>query len=603
MSISAIKAISISKLTKLSVLSAFIIILNSCTLTSTRAPSNYKTKSEVAFHLFPNENLAKKDYFFELIELNQVLQKNVIFNKFDSGNIDSQKAVNEWILQLRGILPLLKEDIEFANEKLSVRIKISDFKRLDKALELIAKSNESQHVIIKKQIAVISAFNQKFKNSVDTKTQVSSAIPFELLKSQNSYAVSERRKESDLLIVPNSSFWTDRSSEKIDMFSGPGEFNVTNLKDTVCKYLKPAQGVDGRQGLRVKCFNNIELNLDFRDNRAAPLLSKIYYKLGYNVPSFHAAEELRIQWDRNIVTQISPEKKIDFDKFFAHAVLKDGKKILKSEFYKALFPNCANEPETICHLNEAVYDLSFESQIDYLVYKNIVVVKENKDHEFGSWAYGELDYDRRTEVRALLLAGAFTGNRHLRKDYNKLVWSAKNFEIKHFIYDLGSEHAGGISSDAYDPNEISWEVMRERLTRQSAGNGKTADNNSTMVIDGYKPFADHDVFSKLTFAEAQWMGRRIAGISEDELTEALAASRFSAAELLLLREKLVSLQKNIVKQLDLEDEFPRLKTRRINKKISYFPTGQNLELTLSDGKKIKVSEQNFKLMNGVLKRN
>lgn len=47
----------------------------------------------------------------------------------------------------------------------------------------------------------------------------------------------------------------------------------------------------------------------------------------------------------------------------------------------------------------------------------------------------------------------------------------------------------------------------------------------------------------------------------------------------------------------------QLAERKINRGISYQPTGRALELVLSNGEKISVEEKNFTLSNGVLGKN
>lgn len=595
--------------------------LMSCVSTTDRFPSSAKDRTEVAFALFSNEGLLKKEYTFELIDLNQIQQKKIKFSRFDSGEVDSQKALNDWISQLRSLAPTLQNDIEFTSNKLPVRVKVSDFKRLDKALDLLSKSNESQVGVYKKQIAVISAFNQNFKDPLDLKVEILTA-PFELLARLSPYPVKERRKENDDVKVENSSFWSDRSQEKINMALGPSDLDLSKFQNTVCSYDGPKRGFGIHQGLKAKCFDKKKFKVKFGEIRAAPLNSKIYHRLGYNVPAIHSIKDIKIAYERKMFTEIESgkqqyvrvkalgipvksvklRKKTDFEKFISHIVLKGGEKIDADTFFKNLLPNCGAEDQN-CHLNAELYDSQYEQKVDHVVFHNIAIVEETSDHEFGAWAFDELDHKYRTEVRALVLVGAFTGNHDLRKDNNKLLWQSKNFEIKHYITDPGSGYGRAVPFSSFNLNDMKWEIMKEQVSRQPIGPGKTTIERRSLVINGYKPSVDHDVFSKLNLSEAKWIARQILSISEDELTVAIAASGFSAAELLLTREKLVSMQKNIAETLDLLNEYPQLAERKINRGISYQPTGKDLELVLSNGEKVSVEEKNFILSNGVLARN
>lgn len=599
----------------------FTLVLMSCVSTTDRFPSSSKDRTEVNFALFSNEHLLKKDYTFELIDLNQIQQKKVKFNRFDSGEVDSQKALNDWIAELRSLAPNLQNDIEFTTNKLPIRVKVSDFKRLDKALDLISKSNESQVSVFKKQVAVISAFNQNFKDPLDLHVEILT-MPFELLARLSPYPIKERRKEADDIKVQNSSFWTDRSQEKINMALGPSELDLSKFENTICSYDGPKRGFGIHQGLKAKCFDKKKFKVKFGEIRAAPLNSKIYHRLGYNVPAIHSIKNIKISYDRKMFTEIQSgkqqyvrvkllgaqvksvklRKKTDFEKFISHVVLKDGEKIDSDKFFQNLLPNCGAEDQN-CHLNPELYDSEYEQKVDHVVFHNIAIVEETNDHEFGAWAFDELDHKHRTEVKALVLVGAFTGNHDLRKDNNKLIWQSKNFEIKHYITDPGSGYGRAIPFSSFKLNDMKWEIMKEQVTRQPIGPGKSTIERRSLVINGYKPSVDHDVFSKLNLSEAKWMARQILSISEDELTIAIAASGFSAAELLLAREKLVSMQKNIAETLELLNEYPQLAERKINRNISYQPVGRPLDIILSNGEKISVEEKNFKLKNGELSSN
>ena len=111
---------------------------------------------------------------------------------------------------------------------------------------------------------------------------------------------------------------------------------------------------------------------------------------------------------------------------------------------------------------------------------------------------------------------------------------------------------------------------------------------------------DHKVFKNLTLPEARWMVRLIAGVSESELTEALIASGFSMSEMLLAREKLISIQKNYIETFKLQKEFPALMNRTINKKMNYQSNLETSTLVLPNGHSYEVEERDHKIVNGKL---
>ena len=590
----------------------------SCISSTQRQPSNAKA-NEVVFTLFNNDGLLKSDYEYELLDLTELKNNKIQFKKISIDAQDSSKELSEWQLLLKSMTGEKAAEIKFTQNKLPISVKASDFKRLDRALELLAKSGESPNSIHRKQVAVISAFNQNFKDPLDLQIEVLTS-PLEFLKRLSPYTINER-KHDEHLKVADSSFWTDRSKESIDMSKGPSDLDLAKFDSEICKYAGPKRGFGIHQGLKAKCFDK-KFKVKFGEIRAAPLNSKIYHRLGYNVPAIHSIKEIKVAYDRKMFTELNSgkqqylrikllgqqvksvplRKRSDFAGHVAYAVLKNTRVVATEEFLERLLPRCGPADQN-CHLNDSLYDASFEDEIAFVAFHEIAIVEENNDHEFGAWAFDELDHKHRSEIRALVLVGAFTGNHDLRKDNNKLLWSAKNFEIKHAITDPGSGYGSGKPFSAYDANAMKWNIMREKVDHIPASNGKGSITRTSIVIDSFKPNVDHSVFSKLNLGEAKWMGRLIAGISEDEITEALAASGFSAAELLLVREKLVSMQKNIVEVLDLVPEFPELAARQINQKISYEPKGEDMYLSLKNGKYLSVEEGDYSLVNGVLKKN
>lgn len=598
---------------------ASLSIVSCISANKDRAPNAAKNPTQISFNLFNNQNLLKEDYDFELLKFSELKRNDIEFKKFDIEEENASKAVASWIQALKTFSAELKADVQFTHKKLPIRIKTSDFKRLDQALTLLAQSGEDQNIVLRKQVALISAFNQNFKEPLELELEILT-VPFELLKRLSPYVIKEHKHNDDIQ-VQNSSFWADRKPEDVNMSKGPSELDLSKFNDEICKYSGPKRGFGIHQGFKAKCFDK-KFKIKFGETKAAPLNSKIYHRLGYNVPAIHSLKEIKVNYERNIFTELNSgkqqylrvkllgqriksvkiKKKSDFEHYVSHAVLKSGDKVEAEEFFNKLLAKCG-EGDQSSHLNEACYDQQYESEVSHVVFGNIAVVEETSDHEFGAWAFDELDYKDRAEVRALALVGAFTANHDLRKDNNKVLWLQETSEIKYAITDPGSGYGIARPFSSFNLNEFRWKVMsNQTLTHEVAGGKGGRVSQKRIVIDGYYPSADHKVFSKLNLSEARWIARKIASISEDELTEAIAASGFSAAELLLAREKMISIQKNMIEILKLENEFPDLNARQINRSISYEPVGRALEITLKNGKQISVEEGSYRLQNGELKR-
>lgn len=597
----------------LSIFAASIVALTACVSNKQRNPSGAKSATEISFSLFTANAPAGTHFRYELINLFDLQNSKVNFARQDISLSDSQKNFNDWLQQLKSYNANSPTDLNFTFNKLPISVKNSDFKRLERALDLLSKSNETPDLIYRKQVELVSAFNQNFKEPLELDLEITT-IPFQFLKRISGFYIKNKKADPSFN-VENSSFWTDRSKSSVDMSRGPSELNLAPFAEAVCEYSGPKKGFGIHQGLKAKCLNR-KFKVKLGEEKSAPLNSRIYHRLGYNVPAIHNVKSLKMAYNRKIFTEISSSKQQHlhfkllgkevknipvrkqnhFKEYVSHAVLKNGESLKAADFFGRLLPHCPTAES--CHLSDANYDQNFENEINYIVFQHIAIVEETNDHDFGKWAFDELDHSSRPEVKALVLVGAITGNHDLRKDNNELIWSAKNFEIKHIISDPGSGYGSGMPFAGFNINEMRWHIMKEN--QPSAGDAQ--QNAQTQVlIDGYKPNASHKAFSKLNYNEAVWIGRQIAGISEDELTEAMAASGLSMAELLLAREKFISMQQNIVDVLDLEDEFVELMKRPINKKISHQPTGKPQVIKLKNGKEVAVEDDNEKLESGKLK--
>lgn len=139
---------------------------------------------------------------------------------------------------------------------------------------------------------------------------------------------------------------------------------------------------------------------------------------------------------------------------------------------------------------------------------------------------------------------------------------------------------------------MKWTVSAETRTMEG-------DTEVPSVYVAFRSLEDPVVFRNLSYAEGQWIARQIASISEDEISEALAASGLSAAELLLAREKLVSIQQNYIQTFGLKKEFSQ-RLRKINKHLNFDPTHDQVIVHLHNGNQFRLETRNVGLKNGGL---
>lgn len=589
------------KLISLIVLSA----LAAC-VSVTRQPSAID-KNRFRFNLYGHQPAPNVDYRFELLNLHLLHQRKIEFKKFNLAEHNAEALISAWQQEFKRVRSENKSGFQFEENKTIVDVDKGDLRNLEEALEAIDLNEQKSQHSLKKKIEVISAFNHKFKDATDIKFEVM-ALPFTVMSYLGTYGVKVD-DSSPALNVPNTSFWQRRQAHEVDMFKGYGQMDIRKLDQDVCAYAGPKSGFGANAGLKVKCSGQ-KLKVKFgTETYSAPLNSRLYHRVGYNVPAIHHARALKIAYDRRIFTEFNSRKAnvyrirvfgkeaasiqkptiYDARNFITSAQLKNGQRMTTNELIQNLLHSCQTP---VCDYSDANINKAFETEIATLTFQPSAVVEEIGE-EVGSWDFSGLDHGQRPELKALLLLGAWTGNFDIRRDNTKLVWVKETGEMKHFISDPGS----GLVNQA-NPWMTKTKIEDMRWSTAMDSRTQEGDELKDTVILNYRTYVQQDTFRRVTYQDAQWMARLIAEISEDEISEALVASGFSSAEFLLLREKLVSIQQNYIKQFKLAEFTSKL--RPINKKLSFDPNGEPLQITLKNGRSYKLENRNIRLHEGSL---
>ncbi len=399
--------------------------------------------------------------------------------------------------------------------------------------------------------------------------------------------------------VQPSSFW--QPPTQINMWQGNSQVDFEKIATQICDYDKPKTGFGIQTGFKIKC-GDLKFKSKFGNEvHAGPFNSRIYARLGYNVPGMHYIPELKLHYSRKLFTEINSRKKKyrtytllgirlrstpdnrhkDAMSVVKSATLKNGQVMDVNTLKEKLLPNCRAE---YCSNDDANFDENFEKQIDYLSFIESAII-EDSGKSIGRWDYDNLDHADRREVRALLMLGAWTGNYDLRKDNTKLVLQDTG-ELKHFISDIGSGLGGANGDNASGViNKMSWEAV-------------TVRNDGRISLTGFKA-KPNKAFSKVQYDDAKWMVELIAGVSESEITQALAATGLSSAEIILAREKLISMQQNMIEAFDLKEKFSE-RFRPIQRNISFDPSKDTLQVQMPDGQIRTIDNRGVKLINGNL---
>jgi hypothetical protein len=543
-----------------------ILFFSGCAVLK-RSPSSINSSDSI-FNLINSEKLLQTRYSFELYNLNTLAEKNPVYKEYDIAVADSKKAVDNWVSELHAYVASAKSDVHFKTGMQEKMIPVGDFVRLDQVLGLLSKSSDSSDSVLRRQVEIITAFNQNFKAKEVTGLD-SSSVPIEFSESPHS---------ADSDPVADSSFWKNPSERRQNL--RPVDISAGDLAKTRCKISDQEPGSD----VKISCGPTHFKIQEQTSPRVAVLNSILYRRLGFNAPALVYQPELQLDFEKTAAGKLANlHANLKFQ-------LKNGDELNLQQATQRLFPFCKSQ-DSKCFSNSSMVDASFESQIDKLKLSEVSLAVDFGDHEFGVWDYDDLDHRYRKEIKALLFVGALTGNNDLRKENNSLIWSGKNFTISHQIQNLNSGF-GRLRSGIMNLNAMQWEVLKTKKNAKGV----------TFFFDGYRPLVKRHAFSEMTVEDAQWAVRQIADISEGEITEALYHSGFSVAETLLAREKLISIQKNLVESLGLGSEFPALASRKIDRFLNYRIHRQIQSFDLTPTRSVHVPENNDELYNGILRK-
>jgi hypothetical protein len=500
----------------------------------------------------------------------------------------------------------MKEGVSLSFKTYKVLVDYEDMKNLRNVLQGIDSTEPDAVLNQKKKLEAIAAFNELFKSPLEQNLQILT-VPLALLSRVSTPAI--KVTDGTRVRVTASSFWEPRSADQVNMWTGPGTVDFMALPNTECTYRGPKTGYGVHPGFKITCEGK-KLKWKFgREDYSGPFNSRLYHRLGFNVPAIHHVKSLKIKYDLRIFSEINSHRQAFIEvklltkavgkipvsgnagdpiEFVEKAVLKDGTEMPGPAFKQKLLKACTPGQ---CPYQAENVDSDFEKQVDFLVLKRGSVT-EDMGHDIGPWTYAGLDHARRTEIKALFFLGAWTGNFDLRKDNNKLVWVKETGELKHFISDPGAgfgNQANPFFGGAPFKN-MKWTLASETDQREGE------ETIPTVQVD-FRTLMSHPLFREISYQEAQWIVRQMAGVSENEISQALAASGLSAAEFLLAREKLISVQQDFIEKFGLREEFTH-QFRPIRRNISFDPAVDQVSVTMPNGSVISLESRGIALKNG-----
>jgi hypothetical protein len=571
----------------------------------TREPASVG-KNGFTFDLYGVNAVPQADFKFQLLNLGR-LPGAIEFTTHYISDANSETEVTAWQEQLNRIYKDNKEGFHFEKDKVIVDVDGDDIKTSLGVLQAIDRTESSAQIRLKKKLEVIDALNEKFKDSEDIRIDVL-FLPFEVLGYTSQYVIP--LNDSNMKLDPRStSVWAPRQS--VNMWMGPGTIDFEKISQEKCTYKGAKKGFGVNPGFKINCMGE-KLKVKFgAEIHSGPVNSRLYHRLGYNVPAIHYVPELKINYDRRIMAEINSRKRktlrirvagkpvverdtlriYDGFEIIKAAHLRDGRTLSRSELKAALVKSC---PQIPCDFSDSNVDLAFEKQIDYLT-MNPSSVTEPIGDEIGPWNFSNLDHPQRPDIRALMLVGAWTGNFDLRKDNTSLVYVKKSGEVKHFISDPGSGlgAASNFRKTEGRVNDFTWSATMETRVQDSE------NQTPAVVMNNYKAFGTNAAFQNMNSQDAQWMLRQIVSVSESEISEALAAGGLSSAEFLLAREKLISIRQKMIEHFGMKSELGS-RMRSVNTRLNFDPDRQVVDVQLHDGRVIRLENRGVRLVNGAL---
>ena len=382
-----------------------------------------------------------------------------------------------------------------------------------------------------------------------------------------------------------SSFWSPAADvASKNLYAGFGRSALPTY-DGVCAYVKPKTGWGAHPGFEVSC-NGVRLEFKLGDEiYGGPFNTRIFDALGYHTLPIDRMPALKLEYDRRVLTEYNSRRRLamyaralfipiakhvvtriedPFDRIAA-ALTTDGRRLSAAELKRGLLKDATlikgrPRPETVA----ANYDAEFERQIKYLVWEPGTVKSEGDSiRTIGAWDYDQLDHAARREVRGVFVLSAWLDQFNMRWENTRLAYAkdGEAWELRHLFSDVGS--GLGDAHQALKTANSDIEGMPWTVT-ESAGDGK-------VKFSGFAVNVMNDAFAQTSGEDARWMLRRMAGLTEPQILQALLATSMSASEVRLALEKLLSKRQKMVADFGLSSELPDIARRRIDRSLEFDP--------------------------------
>jgi hypothetical protein len=354
-----------------------------------------------------------------------------------------------------------------------------------------------------------------------------------------------------------STFWSRPANIATqDLRAGFGRAAMPVFENRVWNYAAPKTSYGGHAGFEAKCGNE-RIKIKFGEIHSEPFTARIFHALGYYVDPTDFSPGLKVRYDRRLFAEFNSRKPVDTQittagvlpvwtihfqpnhdpfRFIAGATLKDGRRI------------------SVAELQAAMTNAQTEAEIDYILTAPAnVQLKDRSTKSIGLWDFGQLGHEGLRELRGAGLLAAWLGWFDSRFENTRLkcVEHDGRVELKHYFTDLG----GGLGkrSSWSGRSREGVEAFPDYFTKPEIFHGKGRMTIPFRVVN-FRPIERTAAFEQMTIDDARWMARLIAQLSREQISDALAASGFSGAEVNAFAAKLCSRRDRMLKDLGLDAE-------------------------------------------------
>lgn len=372
---------------------------------------------------------------------------------------------------------------------------------------------------------------------------------------------------TDQIDPPSSTFWSQpQPIASQDLYAGFGRARLPDYTNQVWSYRNPKL-----HGWNPGCelqSGPYRIDIKFGDLHAEPFAARIFHALGFNVDPTDYVSSLKIKYDRRFFRELNLRRDITtrfglfhipvgtirikrhvdpFD-FIQGALLTNGSQISGHHLKSILLKNPKRPGATDDPNN---FHTHIEKQLDYLI---TVPANVQPDQEelltIGPWSFDQLDHRHRRELRGAGLLAAWIGWWDVRFENTRLRLrpSTSSPQLVHYFSDLGG--GLGISRGTFRHATEVPARFDSAFTRVEEFRSNRLIH-SRFRITNYEPIDDVPPFTEMTPSDARWMARRIAQLSNEQISQALTASGFNKPDTLLLTGKLASRRDRLLQDLGL----------------------------------------------------